>query len=140
MSAPTAVGMALARAAEALVGTSFRLHGRDPATGLDCLGLVAASLDAIGRPAKLPNGYRLRARDVAALISQAGPCGAFAASGPIEAGDVALVRIGPGQFHMLIATGPSHFVHAHAGLRRVVACDGPMEWPIVSHWRLADNP
>ena len=31
---------ALAEAAAALVGSRFRLHGRDPATGLDCIGGV----------------------------------------------------------------------------------------------------
>ena len=39
-------GAALAAAAESLVGTRFRLHGRDPDTGLDCVGLLAASLAA----------------------------------------------------------------------------------------------
>ncbi len=34
----------LAAAALNLIGTPFRLHGRDPATGLDCVGLVAEAM------------------------------------------------------------------------------------------------
>ena len=39
-----AAGPALASAAEALVGARFRLHGRDPATGLAGLCVLAAAL------------------------------------------------------------------------------------------------
>ena len=39
---------ALARAAAGCLGVRFRLHGRDPATGLDCLGLLGAALVATG--------------------------------------------------------------------------------------------
>ena len=40
---------ALAEAALGLLGVPFRLHGRDPATGLDCVGLVAEALRRAGR-------------------------------------------------------------------------------------------
>ncbi len=40
---------AFAEAAESLVGIRFRLFGRDPAYGLDCVGLVAAALARSGR-------------------------------------------------------------------------------------------
>ena len=39
----------LALAAEALEGAPFRLHGRDPVTGLDCIGVLAQSLEAFGQ-------------------------------------------------------------------------------------------
>ena len=74
-------GAALAAAAESLVGTRFRLHGRDPDTGLDCVGLLAASLAAIGRAAPLPNGYRLRARSLPGLEA----ANSSSASMPVEA-------------------------------------------------------
>ena len=60
---------ALARAARALVGARFRLHGRDPATGLDCVGLVAAALAAMGRRVPAPAGYALRNRDIAGALA-----------------------------------------------------------------------
>jgi cell wall-associated NlpC family hydrolase len=132
-------GDALAAAALALIGTPFRLHGRDPATGLDCVGLVSAALAAIGRPMALPNGYRLRARDVSALVDAVELSGAAAALGPTARGDVAVVRLGPCQFHMLITLGSTGFVHAHAGLKCVVASDGPIDWPIIYRWRLIDQ-
>jgi cell wall-associated NlpC family hydrolase len=139
-------GEALAQAAEALLGTRFRLHGRDPRTGLDCLGLLAAALAAIGRPAALPNGYTLRSRGFARAEEAARACGFApvsghstagpAAAGPTTAGDVLLVRPHPCQFHLLVATGRNRFIHAHAGLRRVIAIDALPAWPIVRHWRL----
>ena len=138
MSEPLA-GQALAMAAQLFVGTPFRLHGRDPATGLDCVGLVSASLSAINRPMALPTGYSLRSRDILPLLSQVWTGEAIEPSGPCQPGDVVLVRSGPCQFHLLIMAGLIGFTHAHAGLRRVVSCDGPMEWPIVRRWRLTEH-
>ena len=43
-------GEALACAAESYIGARFRLHGRDPVTGFDCLGLVLVAMRDIGRP------------------------------------------------------------------------------------------
>lgn len=126
-------GRHAALAAQALVGTRFRLHGRDPATGLDCVGLVAAALGATA-----PNGYRLRNRDIAAALAFAPAAGLTDVSGTIEPGDVLLVRSGPAQHHLLVAGARGGFIHAHAGLRRVVATPGPLPWPVERHWRLKD--
>jgi cell wall-associated NlpC family hydrolase len=131
-------GDALARAAAALAGTRFRLHGRDPATGLDCIGLLAAALTAIGRPAPLPNGYALRSRALPGLDAVAAACGFTGAGAPLRPGDVLLARVGPCQHHLLIAAGAG-FVHAHAGIGRVIASAGPPGWPIVHHWRLVED-
>ena len=57
-------GRALALAAESYVGASFRLHGRDPITGFDCLGLVLVALAEIGRPVRVPLRYALRNLDL----------------------------------------------------------------------------
>jgi len=129
-------GEALARAAEALVGTPFRLHGRDPGRGLDCVGLVAASLAAIGRAAPAPMRYGLRNTDIAAALRFAAGAGLIETDGPVRPGDVLLARPGPAQHHLLVAASGGHFIHAHAGLRRVVATPGPPAWPILHHWRL----
>ncbi|RYE96206.1 MAG: peptidoglycan endopeptidase [Oxalobacteraceae bacterium] len=129
-------GMALVRAAEALLGCRFRLHGRDPATGLDCVGLVVAALKAIGRPVRPPTGYGLRNRRIdAALVP---PAGLVETSGNIQPGDIVLAAPGPLQHHLLIAGRDGcRFIHAHAGLRRVVETPGPIPWPLLHHWRLS---
>lgn len=129
-------GAALATAAEALAGCRFRLHGRDPATGLDCVGVLAAALHAIGRTAPLPRAYALRMRGIANLDAIVAACGLAAATDPIRAGDVLLLRTGACQFHLAIALAGDRFVHAHAGLRRVVVQPGPLAWPVVGRWRL----
>ena len=127
----------LAAQAKALVGTPFRLHGRDPATGLDCLGVLAAAMAGCGKGARLPNGYLLRNRILPEIAGYVVGCGLVPASGPIAAGDVVLVSIGPCQLHLLIAAGNGNFVHAHAGLRRVICGELPTDWPILRHWRFA---
>lgn len=130
-------GNALAAAAEALAGARFRLHGRDPSTGLDCIGLLAAALAAIGRPAPLPTGYALRARVLPPLGDVATACGFVETDAPVRPGDVAMLRVGPCQHHLAIALGGGRFVHAHAALRRVVIMPGPLPWPVVRRWRLS---
>jgi cell wall-associated NlpC family hydrolase len=131
---------ALAEAAAGLVGTRFRLHGRDPATGLDCIGLFAAAMASIGRPVLLPNGYALRTRNPGALLPNPESLGFVAASGPIEPGDVLLLAVGPAQFHLGVAIEPEILAHAHAGLRRVVSGPLSRDWRIAGHWRLSAPP
>ena len=126
----------LARAAEALVGAPYRLHGRDPHTGLDCVGVVAAALERCGRLRSAPAGYGLRNRSIEPLLALAGDNGLVAAEGPLVTGDIVLVRPGAGQHHLLVAVDGERFVHAHVGLRRVVAQPGPLPWPIARHWRV----
>jgi cell wall-associated NlpC family hydrolase len=130
-------GTDLARAAEALVGAPFRLHGRDPAHGLDCVGVIVAALAACGIRTAEPHGYGLRNRTIGAWLGCAEHAGLVRVFGPIHAGDVLLVRPGPGQHHLLVATGADRFVHAHAGLRRVVTQPGPLPWPVKRHWHPA---
>jgi cell wall-associated NlpC family hydrolase len=126
----------LAEAARALVGVPFRLHGRDPATGLDCIGVLAHALHVIGRPVLLPEAYCLRAQRVAGLSAIAERCGFVPATGNYAPGDVLFARIGPVQHHLLIAAGDGRYVHAHAGHRRVVIGALGEGWKVVGHWRL----
>ncbi|SFF74006.1 hypothetical protein SAMN05518801_101117 [Novosphingobium sp. CF614] len=128
-------GAALAEAARALVGVPFRLHGRDPALGLDCIGVLEAACSARGLTVRLPGGYALRGRRLPPVAGIAARLGLREAAGPIEAGDVVMVRPGPCQHHLAIATAPDRFVHAHAGLRRVVEGPIPADWPVAGHWR-----
>lgn len=130
-------GAALAGAAAALVGTRFRLHGRNPQTGLDCIGLLGAAMAAIGRPLALPAGYPLRIKSLHLWLPDAASCGFAAVDGPARPGDVVLLVPGPAQFHLAI-TGPEMgWIHAHAGLRRVVCQPQIPDGRIVHHWRLS---
>ncbi len=132
-------GEALAAAAMRLVGAPFRLHGRDAATGLDCVGVALAALAAIGRPSAGLGGYRLRQVDAAPFLGAAAHAGLSEVAGAPEPGDLLLVRVGPAQRHIVIAGPDGAFVHAHAGLRRVVASPPPLPWPIERHWRLSNR-
>ncbi|WEK45625.1 MAG: peptidoglycan endopeptidase [Candidatus Andeanibacterium colombiense] len=131
-------GAALAHAAEGLIGAPFRLHGRDPATGLDCVGLLVAALAAIGRHPPAPLAYGLRNRDIAGPLAFARGMGFAEVIGALLPGDVLLADAGPLQQHLLIAAPGGGLIHAHAGLRRVVATPGPLGWPLLRHWRLTD--
>lgn len=130
---------AFACAAESFIGTRFRLHGRDPASGLDCIGLVAASLAAIGRTPKPPQGYALRNLSIRRWLGHAGASGLISAELPIRRGDVLLVQPSPVQHHLLIASDLAHVVHAHAGLRRVVRQPIAPGTIIAAQWRLAPS-
>lgn len=134
MSAGT--GLAFAAAATRLIGTPYRLFGRDPADGLDCVGLVLASLALLGRPVPQVSGYALRNLDDTRFLPLFGQVGFALCNEAILPGDLLYVRPGPGQVHLLIAMQGGGFVHAHAGLRRVVETPGPLAWPLLAHWRL----
>ncbi|MBM7405365.1 MULTISPECIES: peptidoglycan endopeptidase [Sphingomonas] len=115
------------------VGSRFRLHGRDPALGLDCVGLVAVALAADGHPGSVPADYALRSGDVAnaeALLRAAGLV--LIAEG--EPGDVVLLRPGAGQLHLAILIEDG-VIHADAMLRRVVERPGALPFPVVGTWR-----
>lgn len=130
-------GAAVWAAALALVGTRFRLHGRDPATGLDCVGLVAAAHRAAGHgPAWVPDRYALHGPGEDAARRWLAAAGLVAVTGLRAAGDVALCDMGLGQLHLLLL-GPAGQVHAHAGLRRVVLMPGDVPGRLIGRWRLA---
>lgn len=129
---------ALAKAAEAFVGVPFRLHGRDPATGLDCIGLLDASLKACGAQCRLPNGYVLRTGAWPDLPTIAANLGFWPAQGLMRPGDVCLLRPSSAQLHLAIAgVSQGTLVEAHAGLRRVVISPLQHPHPVTSLWRLA---
>lgn len=120
-------------AAREAVGARFRLHGRDPVGGFDCVGLAAFALAGGGFEGMVPSGYRLRGGDrerVVALIADLG----LKAVVEGRAGDLALALSGPGQMHLAILT-ESGFVHADAVLRRVVERPGAVPWPMIGCWR-----
>lgn len=121
-----------------MVGAPFRLHGRDAATGLDCVGLVVAAIRASGRTCELPTGYRLRTGQWPDVDQWAGRNGFRPASGALAPGDVVLSTPGPGQLHMAIVHEDTlKVVEAHAGLRKVVLGAAPAADALVRRWCLA---
>jgi hypothetical protein len=120
------VGEDIWLAARSLVGTRFRLHGRDPTTGLDCVGLVAAALHSAGRdPGPLPTGYGLTDHSADHIITLLEGAGLrLCSDSPV--GSIALYHVGRGQHHLAVL-GPETAVHAHASLRRVVESPQPLE-------------
>jgi murein DD-endopeptidase / murein LD-carboxypeptidase len=115
--------------ARALVGTLFRLHGRDPETGLDCVGLIAR---AIEREALAPMGYSMRGGSEAGWVAMLNGVMTRRRTGQ-EPGDIVFFKAGPAQFHLGLWTGNS-LIHADASLRRVVETPGPPRWPVIGAW------
>lgn len=133
----TGRGCALADAAEQLVGCSFKLYGRDPISGVDCVGLLLCSLRAIGAPILEPEQYSLRNLSVEAQVECAPALGLEEASGRSRTGDVLLFQLATSQYHLGIVSTGQGLIHAHAGLRRVVISPTLTSWPIHRSWRLA---
>ena len=131
-------GEALAAAATSMIGAPFRLHGRDPEFGVDCVGLVACSLESIGMHPVPPASYSIRNTSIIGLLGCAEASGLAPVQPPIETGDIVLVKPGPAQHHLLIADEAVGFIHAHAGLRQVVRMPAPLPWPVIAAWRI--NP
>ncbi len=117
--------------ARSLIGVRFRPQGRDPAAGLDCIGLVAAATGTTDPP----SGYGLRGGTAEALAAGLRAAG-FRAARAMRAGDVLAMRTGPEQLHLGLWTGEG-LIHAEAGLRRIVERPGEVPWPVIGIWRLA---
>ncbi len=129
----------LAEAAAQMIGVRFRLHGRDPQTGLDCVGLVAACLTAIGGMPTAPRGYRLRNTCIDQWFGLAELSALSPVSDRLERGDVLLTSPGPAQNHLLIVEAPATVIHAHAGLGRVVRQPLDTTMTPLAQWRLTPS-
>ncbi|WP_162925121.1 hypothetical protein [Aurantiacibacter odishensis] len=130
---------ALAEAAQQMVGAPFRLLGRDPGTGVDCIGLVYAALARIGRTPPAVPRYAMRNLDLAHFARLLPAAGLVPHEGGTRPGDVVLLRPSTAQFHLAIVGPRSSLIHAHAGLGRVVESPAPLPWPVVARWRLTGN-
>ncbi|MGH6633010.1 hypothetical protein [Sphingopyxis sp.] len=122
-----------------MVGATFRPQGSDPATGLDCVGLVWAAYAAAGCVLERPRGYPLRGWSRTQVEAGLFQAGFVPVVGDGHEGDVMLVAYPAGQFHLGLM-GLDRLVHAHAGLRRVV--ETPLDETMhgVACWRLEQCP
>ncbi|GGA58798.1 NlpC/P60 family protein [Sphingomonas psychrolutea] len=121
-------------AARGAIGVRFRLQGRDPAFGLDCVGLAALAMRAAGFEGVVPADYGLRGGDAAGLAARLDASGLVRGDAP-RPGDLVLFESGPAQFHMAVLV-PGGIVHADAGLRRVVERPGVPPWLMLGCWRV----
>ena len=130
-------GAEIAARACALVGTRFRPQGRNPRDGLDCVG--TAALAAGIRADEVPRDYALRGQNLAEIEQRLSRLGCRPVPGnALRLGDVVVCQAGPAQYHMVVIT-PSGFVHADAGLRRVVQRPYPIPWTLAGAWRVAEE-
>jgi hypothetical protein len=117
--------------ARALVGTQFRPQGRDR-SGLDCVGLLMATygipVDRVRRNYRVKGDHRREAEQVLAQHFRRVP------PGQALSGDALLFQIARDQLHFGVWTDAG-FVHAHAGLKRVVETPGFPEWPLIAVYR-----
>jgi len=118
--------------ARACIGVRFKAQGRGR-DGLDCVGLAAVSL-GIGRARA---DYSIRGGSSTTLAEELRAAGLRAVD-QLAAGDMLVMRAGPGQLHLGIWTGAT-LIHADARFRRVVEWPGTAPWPVVGIWRLCSD-
>ncbi len=120
------------------IGTPFKLHGRMPGAALDCVGLAAHAVGPDRALAAVPRGYRAKGDYFHQINSYLEHFGftELLDRDDIQPGDIIMARPGPQQQHLMIRTEQG-YVHAHAGLRRVVLTPGPSPWPVIAGWRLS---
>ncbi len=116
--------------ARPLLGVRFRLQGRAPEYGLDCVGLIAI---AFGLSDGVPTGYPLRGGDIQQFEHLLRRSGFVRRKAGWRRGDVLVLCPGPAQVHLGLWTGES-LIHADAGLGRIVETPGIPCWPVLSAW------
>ena len=129
---------AIVARARACLGTRFRLQGRVPGLGLDCLGLVVAALADAGRVFECPRDYTLRGEG---LVERAraglAAAGGIRVGGVWRCGDVILFEPVPGAVHLAIVA-EGGVIQAHLGVGRVVEGPADPAWAVCSVWRFGE--
>jgi len=118
--------------ARSLIGTRFRAQGRNPDTGLDCVGVLMLTF-GIGRD-EVRRDYRLRGahrKEIERHLLRH-----FRRVRPSEkrCGDVLWCDVTADQVHLAIHCGDS-FIHADSRLRSVVETPGEPQWQIAGVYR-----
>jgi len=121
-------GARIVAVARDCIDAPFRVQGRHPATGLDCIGLivwVGRQLDIVLEDRR---DYTLSSASEPLVAGLLG-AGLLPSPDPVQ-GDVVLFRFDAQRRHLGIASDTG-LIHAHAGLRRV--CEHRLE----PDWRAA---
>ena len=121
-----------AERARAIVGTRFRAQGREPATGVDCAGLIIAAFGL--PPAQFRRNYRLRGAHRDELDSVMARYFRRVPRMSGRPGDVLMLRVAHDQLHLAVITDAG-FVHADAGLGKVVETPGAPRWKALAVYR-----
>jgi hypothetical protein len=120
-----------AERARALAGTRFRPQGRDR-NGLDCVGVIVATFglpeEQVRRDYRLRGDHRSEAEQCLRRYFRRVPLR------QLRTGDVMLIEAGQDQLHLAVRT-ENGFVHAHAGIRRVVETPHLPRWPGLGIYR-----
>lgn len=132
------IGARAFAAARRMVGVRFRPQGFDVTSGVDCVGLVWAAHAAVGRRLVRPRDYPMRGWSRERIAEALTASGFALVEDAPRAGDVALIALAAGQFHLGLM-GQTSFVHAHAGLRRVVETPVDEGLSDAVFWRLGLN-
>ena len=122
-------------AVRACIGTRFRSQGRTPGLGLDCVGVALVAARAAGMSAPVVPLYQLGGDNEAAVDALIEMAGMVRAAEP-RAGDLWLFAPAPRQRHFAVqvtetasrSSDPWRFVHAHAGIGRVVEAPADPAW------------
>lgn len=119
------------------VGTPFRLHGRQSKIALDCVGLVAVAVGPYITGQSVPTGYRFRGHytDLATEFFGPLPFKNVELSVSFAPGDILLAEPCVGQLHFAVYSHKG-WVHAHAGLKRVICAPWWSEIRPLLCWRL----
>lgn len=125
-------GLCYVARARRLVGTPFRPQGRAPGRALDCVGLVLSTYEIALVAA--PRNYRLKGKHF--LLAQSCLLEHFArVAAPLRAsGDLLLTQVSAEQIHFAIH-GDRTFIHADAGIGRIVEVPGDVPWAILGTYR-----
>lgn len=117
--------------ARALVGMRFRPQGRGP-EGFDCVGVILATFGIPAGGAR--SDYALSGEHVRELREELARQFRKVSKSALRRGDIMLLQAGADQPHLAVRTDRG-FVHAHAGIRRVVETPGLPEWPLLGVYR-----
>lgn len=120
--------------ARTMLGVRFRLQGRSPENGLDCVGLVIAAYSGAGIPLRAIDDYALRGFPKEQALAAMDSAGFERVDDRVRAGDVALFALPARQLHFALLA-PDQLIHADAALRRVAAAPLTRLPPAMARWR-----
>ncbi|MDQ3247071.1 MAG: peptidoglycan endopeptidase [Pseudomonadota bacterium] len=123
--------------AKALVGCRFRPQGRNARTGLDCLGVVLETFGIAADAARAD--YLFRGDHGGELKSGLLVYFRRISMRQLRSGDLLLLRAAADQFHLAVKSDAG-FIHADAGLRKVVETPGAPRWPVIAMYRRRSRP